>query len=108
MISRQRADDRVVFRALIDRSVLAAVGEGVTSLAALLRHLPSVYPTELLASLDRLGGCGAVNSAIVDKVRGQARTRPIDPPEGRSLLPLPHPLDFEWLCVPKTLSELMT
>lgn len=79
MISRKRADDRMVFRALIDRSVLAAVGEGVTSLAALLRYLPSVYPVELLASLDRLGDCGAVNSAIVDKVCGQARTRPIDP-----------------------------
>src|SRR5229473_1856758 len=107
MISRQKADDRVVFRALIDRSVLAAVGEGVTSLAGLLRYLPSVYPTELLASLARLGDCGAVNSAIVDKVRDQASTRPIEPPEGRSLLPLPHPLDFEWRFTPRASRDLL-
>jgi hypothetical protein len=107
MISRQKADDRVLFRALIDRSVLAAVGEAVTSLAGLLRYLPSVYPTELLASLARLGDCGAVNSAIVDKVRDQASTRPIEPPQGRSLLPLPHPLDFEWRFMPRASRDLL-
>jgi hypothetical protein len=40
-------------------------------------------------------------------VRGQARTRPIDPPEGRSLLPLPHPLDFEWRFTPRASRDLL-
>jgi len=107
VITRSRAEDAAAFCAFIDQSVLAAVSSGATTLESLLRHLPSVYPTELLGSLDRLGRSNALNSVIVQSVRHQASTRPVEPPRGRSFLPLPHPLDFEWRFTPDTSRDLL-
>lgn len=107
MIARLRADDAAAFRAFIDRSVLAAVASGATTFASLLRHLPSVCPTELLASLGRLSQTSAIDSAMLQSVRNQASTRPIEAPNGRSPLPLPHPLDFEWRFTPDASRDLL-
>ena len=107
MTIRHRIDDRAAFHALIDESVLAAVAAGIRTFAPLLRHLPSVYPIELLASLDRMGRVGAIDPVVVQSVHRQASTRPSEPPEGRSLLPLPHPLDFEWRFTPAASRELL-
>lgn len=107
MIARSRADDAAAFCAFIDQAVLAAVGSGVETFASLLRYLPSVYPTELLGSLDRLDRANAINPAIVQSARRQASTCPVEPPEGRSLLPLPHPLDFEWRFTPDASRDLL-
>jgi hypothetical protein len=91
-----RVQRRAAFRHFVDQSVLAAVTAGSTTFRTLLRQLPSVYPTELLSSLDRLSDIGAVDPAIIATVHCEAQTRPTALPGVRSLLPLPHPVDFEW------------
>ncbi len=73
----------------------------------MLRHLPSVYPTELLASLARLNDRAAIGVGILETVRREASTCQIESPEGRSLLPLPHPLDFEWRFTSRTSRDLL-
>jgi len=107
VIVGSRGDDAAAFCAFIDRSVLAGVASGVTTFDSLLRYLQSVYPTELLGSLDRLGQDNAIDPAIAQCVRRQASTRPVELPEGRSLLPLPHPLDFEWRFTPDASRHLL-
>ena len=107
MTRRCGADEVAAFRVSVDVSVSAAIASGVTSFGSLLRHLPSVYPTELLASLDRLGQAGTVDHHVVQSVRYQASTLPADPPHGRSLLPLPHALDFEWRFTPDSSRDLL-
>lgn len=96
MIRGTKAEEKAEFRAFIDQAVLAATTAGTITFRALLCHLPSVYPTELLASLGRLAESGAIDPALAASVRREASTHTADPPDGRSLLPLPHPLDFEW------------
>jgi hypothetical protein len=96
VIARSRSDDAAEFAVFIDQYVLAAFASGVTTFASLLRYVPSIYPTELLSSLDRLGRANAIESAIVASMRHQSSTRLVEPPNRLALLPLPHPLDFEW------------
>lgn len=80
----------------VDAWTAAAMREGAKNYAALLRSLPGVYPTELLASVDRLVAQGALDATSAAAIRQQAEVKRRRPAEGRSLLPLPHPLDFEW------------
>lgn len=80
----------------VDVWTAAAIREGAKSFAALLRSLPGVYPTELLASVDRLVAQGALDATSAAAIRQQSEVKTGRPAEGRSLLPLPHPLDFEW------------
>lgn len=84
------------FDVRVDAWTVAAIREGAKSFAALLRRLPGVYPTELLASVDRLVTQGALDAMSAAAIRQQSEVKGGRPAEGRSLLPLPHPLDFEW------------
>ena len=84
------------FEAKVDGLTHAALLEGAASFAALLHRLPAVYPTELLAALDRLSSRGMVALDLAASVRHEAIRNRTGITEGRSLLPLPHPLDFEW------------
>lgn len=88
--------ERIEFSRFVDREVLAIANAGVKSFAETLRRLPSVYPTELLASIDRLARRRAISPQWIDTVRSEATQPTSNWQEGRSLLPLPHPLDFEW------------
>jgi hypothetical protein len=91
-----RQNERVAFVRFVDGEVLRALSMGATSFTNLLRRLPSVYPTELLASIERLLVRCAIPSSLAERFRCEAAQLGNDQPEGRSLLPLPHPLDFEW------------
>lgn len=95
MKSTSRAD-KAAFHAFIDQAVADTLRSGVTTFATLLRALPAVYPTEALASLDRLNDAGFIADDVLLRLRQQASSRRVERPEGRSLLPLPHPLNFEW------------
>jgi hypothetical protein len=52
---------RATFTARVDALTEAAIADGATSFAALLHGLPAVYPTELLASLDRLAARAVID-----------------------------------------------
>jgi hypothetical protein len=96
MITSRRSASQVAFRVRVDAWIAEALADGVIDYAGLLRRLPGVYPTELLASLDRLAATGSINPVLPAAARHQAKNGPASGAEGRSLLPLPHPLDFEW------------
>jgi hypothetical protein len=95
------------FARSIDALTLAGVHAGATGLADLLRRLPSIYPTEVLVSLDRLSDCGLIPAGIAIEMRQEAGRRVANPPEGRSLLPVPHPLDYEWRFTPDASRALL-
>lgn len=84
------------FDVRVDAWTAAAIRDGAKSFAPLLRRLPGVYPSELLASVDRLVAKGALDATSAGAIRQQSEVKGGRPAEGRSLLPLPHPLDFEW------------
>jgi hypothetical protein len=96
MIPVHRTLSHPDFDARVDAWTAAAVREGAKTFAPLLRRLPGVYPTELLASVDRLVARGALDANSAATIRQQSKVNDRRPAEGRSLLPLPHPLDFEW------------
>lgn len=96
MIASRRAASQAAFSTKVDTWTIAAVADGVVGYAELLRRLPGVYPTELLASLERLAARGAIDPVLSAAARQEATDGPASGAEGRSLLPLPHPLDFEW------------
>lgn len=95
MKAPSRGAHPAVFARSIDALVLAAVDTGAVGFTNLLRHLPSVYPTDALASLDRLASRGAVSRSVATAIRRDAGRRASGQPEGWSLLPPPHPLDYE-------------
>lgn len=100
MIASRRSLSQATFAARVDGLTEAAIKDGATSFAALLHRLPGVYPTELLASLDRLAGSEAIDPTVAAAVHRQAAINGGVFVEGRSLLPLPHPLDYEWRFTP--------
>jgi uncharacterized membrane protein affecting hemolysin expression len=93
MITSRRSLSQAAFAARIDNLTKAAIEDGATSFAALLHRLPGVYPTELLVSLDRLTADKMIHPAVAASVYRQAAVDDAVMVEGRSLLPLPHPLD---------------
>jgi len=95
------------FDSKIDALIVARVKDGTTGFSELLYNLPAVYPSELLASLDRLVVKGMIAPSLATSIRQQAAVRPSLAVEGRSLLPLPHPLDFEWRFAPDSARALL-
>lgn len=84
------------FEQRVDKWVLAAV-DSRASFDELVCQLPGVYPPIVAASLDRLRRQGALSD--VDCCRAMSRS----PIVGRrhrgpvmQMLPVPHPLDFDW------------
>lgn len=96
MIASRRSASLTAFNMRVDAWVAQALADGIADSGSILRRLPGVYPTELLASLDRLAVAGLIDTAIPDAARRQMATETTHSSEGRSLLPLPHPLDYEW------------
>ncbi|MCC8935621.1 hypothetical protein H8A99_03695 [Bradyrhizobium sp. Arg68] len=107
MIAARRSLSQAVFAARVDDLVKAAIVDGTTSFAALLHRLPGVYPTEALAALDRLLDGKAICPVAAASIRRQAAANGAPVAEGRSLLPLPHPLDYEWRFTPDSARLLL-
>ena len=84
------------FARLVRTSIVRAIRNGARTFGDLLLDLPSIYPTEVLAAMDRMPRLPGVDAKVLGRIRAEAGA----PSEGRaaggSLLPLPHPLDFEW------------
>ena len=103
--SRIGADAR--FARLVRTSIVRAIRNGARTFGDLLLDLPSIYPTEVLAAMDRMPMLPGVDAEVLDRIRAEAGA----PPEGRaaggSLLPLPHPLDFEWRFSADTCREML-
>jgi len=96
MIASRRSLSQAAFAARVDDLIRAAIGDGANSFPALLLRLPGVYPTEVLVSVDRLARAEAIGPAVAASIHREAAAKGTAVVEGRSLLPLPHPLDYEW------------
>jgi hypothetical protein len=107
MTASRKALAQATFVDKIDVMTRAAIFDGATSWETLLRRLPAIYPTEVLASLGRLASRGAIPAAAAYDARQQASRNGATAVEGRSLLPLPHPLDFEWRFTPDAARGLL-
>lgn len=90
----------------IDAMTQAALADAPT-FASLMHRLPAIYPTEVLSSLDRLVTVGAISNGVAVGARQQAGRRSAAIAEGRSLLPVPHPLDYEWRFTPDASRALL-
>lgn len=101
-----RAIDRETWAEGIRRQVLAGM-EGSTDFDSLVERLPSINPTEILLSVDRLLAQGYVSLALAQALRRQAAQPRGAADAPASLLPLPHPLDFEWRFTQRTAHELL-
>lgn len=96
-----------IFDARVDAWVADAVRDEAHSFAQVLRELPGVYPTAVLAALDRAVAKGAVRPDHADRLRREASDGEDKSPCRRSHLPLPHPIDYEWRFSPTTSRELL-
>lgn len=95
------------FTRLVAASVVAAIRNGTRSFGDLLLELPSIYPTDVLSAVDRVRGLSGVDVDILDGIRAEASTHPEGAAGSYSLLPLPHPLDYEWRFSGRTCRELL-
>jgi hypothetical protein len=86
--------DRDVFDRRIECLVRAVLSD-TPCFHTLIAGLPAVYPTTALAAAERLAERGQISAAMLAALRHSAREGLADTPT-RSILPLPHPLDFEW------------
>lgn len=107
MTASHKTVSQAAFAAQIDALTAAAIADGATSFVSLLHVLPAVYPTELLASLDRLAARAVVDPMFASMVRRQAAANDAIVLQSRSLLPLPHPLDYEWRFKPNSARALL-
>lgn len=90
------------FSRQVDRWISDLLDAGVGEFGDLIRRLPGVYPSAAVASLHRIGPKGAalLRSAGIDR---RPSTRVFRP----ALLPLPHPIEFEWRFAPSTARQLL-
>lgn len=83
------------FAARVESWVLTRLRNTRPDFTELLTSLPGVYPMALLETLRALARTGAIDAAGLAQYELEARTRD-KPAVTTCLLPLPHPLDFEW------------
>lgn len=83
------------FAARVEGWVLARLRTARPDFTELLITLPGVYPVVLLETLRRLARAGALDAAGLARCEREAATC-AKPVVTTCLLPLPHPLDFEW------------
>jgi hypothetical protein len=76
------------------------------SLDELVTTLPGVYPTEVRAAIVRLMARGVMSSSMLERATPQLAVRE-QQPSARSLLPTPHPLDYDWRFTDRTVGTLL-
>ena len=83
------------FEGAVDGWIRAVLLEDeVSSFDALVCRLPGVYPTDVQAGVDRLRRRGELDAATVFRLRRRVlQEARVSVP---SLLPVPHPLDYDW------------
>ena len=89
------------FEQRIDERVLALLCQPALTFHALLNALPSVYPTVLLQSISRLSESGLIDPKAGGALQAQASVRDDTMRVTRTMLPLPHPVEYEWRFCPE-------
>ena len=95
------------FARFVRASVVRAIRNGARTFGDLLLDMPSIYPTEALAAIDRMPRLPGVDAEVLGRIRADAGPPPQGRAAGGSLLPLPHLLDFEWRFSEETCRALL-
>jgi len=104
------------FAEFIDGLLLEAVHNGLTSFHQILLSLPGVYPSTAIASLERLASRDKIpEKVLLDAVKltSDRQCKQMTPESsgsgtiGRVVLPVPHPLDFDWRFGDKATDHLL-
>ena len=95
------------FARFVRAAVVRAIQNGARTFGDLLLNLPSIHPTEALAAIGRIPRLPGVDVEVLGQIRADASVRPQGRAGGGSLLPLPHPLDFEWRFSDETCRKLL-
>ncbi|MGB5970006.1 MAG: hypothetical protein WBG70_16945 [Spirulinaceae cyanobacterium] len=86
------------FEESVDCWILQSLTANVTDFDQLITSLPGVYPSIVLASLQRLVSSKRISRRVIDKIL-KTINRKIDKTislEHHIPLPVPHPLDYDW------------
>jgi hypothetical protein len=97
------------FDVAVERWVVHALYTGPASFDELLVALPGVYPTMVRAALDRLVTRDVLRADMVAHLRHPCRKEPraaLRPQP--SVLPVPHPLDYDWRFTDDTVALLLS
>ena len=86
--------------------MIASAAPQCRSLAALLRRVPGAYPGDVLAIVDRLAANWLLDPATPRRLRTPASPDE-ENQEARTVLPDPHPLDYDWRWDPRTVRMLL-
>lgn len=84
-----------------------ALTNGAQDFATILKSLPGVYPAILLESVERLANAGVVPFQTFKAIQEEVSHSPHPTELLSSILPLPHPLDFEWRFTSATSERLL-
>ncbi len=95
------------FEARVDAWLAEATREQTNTFPQALRALPGVYPTAVLAAIDRAVAKQLMIPEYANRLRREAAAGENRAPCRRSLLPLPHPIDYEWRFSPTAGRELL-
>ena len=106
-LRRTRTGPEAQFARLVRTTIVRAIRNGARTFEELLLALPSIYPTEVLAAVDRMPRLPGVDAGVLARICGDATVRRPGSAAGGSLLPLPHPLDFEWRFSDGTCREML-
>ena len=85
-----------LFNHRIERWVEAGILLGARDFDDLLSRLPSVYPTSVPPALSALFTRGRLDVETLARLKPSSATKLRSSPTEYSVLPPPHPLDFEW------------
>lgn len=97
------------FAELVDGWVAREMRGDCGSFYDLVRRLPGVYPNDVLTSMERLIKSGAIPDTLQIAEPHTHSISPLRLPAFYSMLPIPHPLDYDWrfseFAVDRLLSE---
>lgn len=85
---------------MLDELVATALRKGCSNLADLARYLPGVFPTDIIAALERTGRTRDIIHSPVSKATSVAVSIPASF--------LPHPLDYDWRFTPDSRLAIAT
>lgn len=111
MVVNQTNALRHDYEAFVDELVLSEIKRGIVRFDILLTSLPGIYPSVVLTALWRLVSAGKISQDIAVDISKQARQQDSDGSikllRHRIILPIQHPLDFEWRFSDKATANLL-
>jgi hypothetical protein len=97
------------FETAIDQWIVQAMAAGAASFDDLLVALPGVYPTLVQTALDRLMRRGVLHDDDHARLRERSPKKwsVVHYRPRRQILPIPHPLDYDWRFTPEAVALLV-